>query len=229
MSIKAFVFDVGGVLLRDGDVSVYEMWETRLGLEQGELKERLWSGEAWKLAECGKLTDQRFWSRIGEELGLSDREQIAALRDDLWDTWIVDAQVLSVVDRLRERYTVALMSNATDALEDLLENRYHILDRFETIINSARLGAVKPEQRIYKETLKRLAMKPEEVVFVDDRAENITAAAAMGMHVVWFVNAAELEWQIKLHLDHASDELKQAGIGGQDANADIAQVGTEDE
>lgn len=200
MAIKAFVFDCGGVVLRDGDASAYAGWEQRLGLLSGELRDRLYRSEAWALAERGKLTEGQYWGRVGAELGLNQDADVLALCTDLWRAWEVDSQVLDVIDHLRPNYRVAMLSNATDALEAMLDQRYHIADRFDPILNSARLGVAKPEPAIYEEMLKRLELNAGEVLFVDDRAENIAAAAALGVHVIWFVQAEELVRQLRPYL-----------------------------
>lgn len=200
MTIKAFIFDCGGVLLRDADLTPYSVWESRLGLQPGALAACLWRGEIWSLAEVGAITDDEYWRRICAHLGVTDPEQSAALHDEIWQTWQVDEQVLALIDRLRERYRVAMLSNATDALDALLAERYAVADRFEVLGNSARLHVAKPDPAAYQAVLGRLGLKPEEVVFVDDRAENISAAAALGMHVIWFVNARELERQLAVYL-----------------------------
>ncbi|MHB0859468.1 MAG: HAD family hydrolase [Anaerolineae bacterium] len=199
MAIKAFVFDCGGVLLRNADLSVYERWEQRLGLTSGELAKRLWYGEPWTLAECGHLTDAQFWAAIGALLGIEDGD-LQALYDDLWNTYVVDERVLALVERARVDHKVAILSNATDGLEDLLTRRYGIADRFHAIVNSARVGIAKPQPGIYEEMLRRLDVTARETVFVDDRAENVAAAAALGMHVAWFVHPVELERQLECYL-----------------------------
>ena len=202
MPVKAFLFDCGGVLLRNGDLSAYETWEHRLGLQSGELARRLWTGETWSRAELGEISDDEFWDSSGHQLGLHDANQIAALRRDLWATWVLDETVLRLIDAARQRQTVALLSNATDALEETLRTRYRVADRFDLIVNSARIGVAKPDERIFKEALDRLELEPAETVFIDDRVENITAAAALGMHVIWFVQAPDLERQLQVYLNH---------------------------
>lgn len=200
MGIRAFVFDCGGVVLRNGDMSAYTVWGERLGLSAEELRKRLWTGEPWASAERGQISDAEFWRRIGDALGLGAPEQIAALREDLWGTWEVDEQVLALVDRLRGKYRVALLSNASDALEDILRERFGISDRFDPLLSSARLGLAKPDKAVYEELLSRLQVEPHEVVYIDDAAENVATAAGLGLHVVWFVNAAELERQLEPYL-----------------------------
>ena len=202
MTVKAFLFDCGGVLLRDKDESAYSLWESRLGLTPGELRQRLWAGEAWSLAERGQLSEEAFWQRVGSELGLVESEEIASLAQDLWGSWRVDCDVLALIDVLRKRFRVAMLSNATDVLEEKLASHYGVADRFDPIINSARLGIAKPDPEVYKMTLQELDLRPKQVVFVDDRADNVAAAAALGMHVIWFIGAAELGRRLEVHLNH---------------------------
>jgi 2-haloacid dehalogenase len=51
---------------------------------------------------------------------------------------------------------------------------------------------VKPHRAIYEHALDRFAMAAEELIFVDDRAENVTGAEAIGMRGHVFRNAAAL-------------------------------------
>mgnify|MGYP005857282439 CR=1 FL=1 len=204
MGIQVVIFDCGGVLLRDRDDAAYAAWGARLGLGADDLRQALYTSRAWSLAERGQLSEAEFWVQVVRELGLGDEAQAQSLAADLWDSWTVDDAVLGLIDRLRGRYRVAMLSNATDILEHNLAHRYGVADRFELIVNSARLGVAKPEPAIYAETLRRLGARPAEVLFIDDRAENIAAAAALGLHVIWFVGAAELERQLAVHLNHGA-------------------------
>ena len=200
MAIEAFVFDCGGVLLQTRDQSFYTSWERRLGLASGELMSRLWESDEWRLAESGAITEAEYWQRSALALGLDDDGQAAQLRDDLWSSWQLDGDVLDIIDSIRQRFRVAMLSNATDALENMLATRYQVADRFEAIVNSARVGVAKPEEAIYTELLRRLELDASQVVFVDDRAENVAAAASLGMHVVWYIGACELKRQLAGYL-----------------------------
>jgi len=204
MGIQVVIFDCGGVLLRDRNDAAYAAWGARLGLDANALREALYNSQAWKLAERGQLSEPQFWVQVARELGLSDEMQAQALAADLWDSWEVDDEVLRLIDRVRGRYRVAMLSNATDILERNLQERYGVADRFELIVNSARLGVAKPEPAIFEETLRRLGVRPAEALFIDDRAENIAAAAALGLHVIWFVGPAELERQLAVFLNHGA-------------------------
>ena len=205
MGSKTFVFDCGGVLLRyDTQAPVYRQWEERLGLAEGDLRARLWSGEIWHQAEIGEISEEQFWQQSAAALGIEAPAQIAELAESLWASLSLDERVLALIDRIRERHPVAMLSNATTALEERLAEQYGVADRFGVIINSARVGLAKPDPAIYQKLLERLATPARDVVFIDDHAENIAAAAAEGLHVLWYVSASELERQLQVYLDHTT-------------------------
>ncbi|NLX43789.1 MAG: HAD-IA family hydrolase, partial [Chloroflexi bacterium] len=105
-----------------------------------------------------------------------------------------------LIKRLCQRYRVAMLSNATDILEQRLRDNYAVNQYFDPIINSAVIGIAKPDPAIYRHLLDRLALEAGQVLFIDDKAENIAAAAALGMHVIWYVSSAELERQLTPYL-----------------------------
>ena len=45
-----------------------------------------------------------------------------------------------------------------------------------------------------------MGLEAGETVFIDDRADNVAAAASLGMHVIWFVHPNELERQLSPYL-----------------------------
>jgi putative hydrolase of the HAD superfamily len=63
-----------------------------------------------------------------------------------------------------------------------------VAEAFDHIVVSAEVGLIKPDPRIYRLALDGLGVSSEEAVFVDDMAENITGAEAVGMRGVRFLN-----------------------------------------
>ncbi len=69
---------------------------------------------------------------------------------------------------------------------------------FEIVVDSCEVGMRKPDPRIYELTCERIGVPPDASVFIDDNAENIAAARALGMETVHFgedpfVAVAELD------------------------------------
>jgi len=64
--------------------------------------------------------------------------------------------------------------------------------RLTALIVSGREGLMKPDPRIFELTARRAGLAPAELLFVDDSATNISAAAAVGFDVHHFSDPAAL-------------------------------------
>lgn len=63
-------------------------------------------------------------------------------------------------------------------------------------IVSGKVKQVKPNAEIYKTLLNKYALKPEECVFIDDRAENIEGAQKLGIEGIVFTTQQEVETKL---------------------------------
>lgn len=89
------------------------------------------------------------------------------------------------IKSLKERgYRVYLLSNygktSFEAARD--KGRLSFLPLVDGGVISYEVKIVKPESGIYQALLEKYNLKAEECVFLDDRADNIAAAEAMGFH-----------------------------------------------
>ncbi|WP_242150317.1 HAD family hydrolase [Sphingomonas sp. BAUL-RG-20F-R05-02] len=64
-----------------------------------------------------------------------------------------------------------------------------LFDRFRDIVVSGDEDLTKPDPAIYHLALDRFGIAAEDAVFVDDRADNVAAADALGIHGVLFTDA----------------------------------------
>ena len=65
-------------------------------------------------------------------------------------------------------------------------------DRFRGIVVSGDERVLKPDPRIYRTLLDRYRLTAEDCLFVDDRAENVAGAQAVGMAAIPFEGAEAL-------------------------------------
>jgi putative hydrolase of the HAD superfamily len=56
-----------------------------------------------------------------------------------------------------------------------------VLARFERVFESWQMGCRKPEPECFQQVIDWLALRPERIAFFDDSAENIEAAARLGL------------------------------------------------
>jgi putative hydrolase of the HAD superfamily len=90
-----------------------------------------------------------------------------------------------LLPRLKKSYKMAIINNG-NALAMKYWNKYFDFSLFNFFINSAQEGVKKPDRVIYLLTCKKLGVKPEECIFMDDTFENIQAADDLGMTTVWW-------------------------------------------
>ncbi|MCJ7707099.1 MAG: HAD family phosphatase [Anaerolineales bacterium] len=185
MSIRAIIWDLGGVLLRTEDGSARLRWEERLGLQPGSLERLLFDNEVAQQASVGLATADQVWTWLLRRLDLpeSDRQ---ALVDGLFGGDRVDPVLMAYIRGLRPAHKVGMITNAWSEIRVALENEWHIADAFDPLVISAEVGLVKPDPRIYRLALERLGVPPEEAVFIDDFEVNVAGARAVGMMAIRF-------------------------------------------
>ncbi|MFQ5614022.1 MAG: HAD family hydrolase [Anaerolineae bacterium] len=195
MTLKAIIFDFGGVLVRTVDHSLREKWERRLGLAPGEAIDTVFNSEMGRAAQLGQLDDAEHWQWVQEHLDLSD-EALARFRQELFAGDRLDGDLLAYIDRLRQRYTVGLLSNATLVARQVFTEIYPLIDHFDSVTISAEEGLMKPDPRIYEIALVRAGVEPGQALFVDDFIENVEGARRVGMQAVHFVDPATVRRQL---------------------------------
>lgn len=197
MTIQAVLFDYGGVI---GRLDRQEMarLEDKYGLPRGGFWHALFEIPAWHEVEVGRSSEREWLRAALDKLYELAGRPIPDIRQDWHHIWKgIDEEVVSLARKLRSRYKVGMISNATKNLEDILENHHGIIDLFDVVINSARVGVAKPDARIYHLAAERLGVPVSACVFTDDLAHNVEGARAAGMHAFHFQDVADLERQLR--------------------------------
>lgn len=219
VAIRWVVFDIGGILEvipEGGDpTSLYPRmmarWETCLGMAPGtlgrqvtEMDERLI--RAGKDGAIGTCTEVEWLDELRRATGWDQQTQDAFMRD-FWDVYCgnPNPELAAFLGSLRPRYKTALLSNSFVGARREEEDRLHLSEIADTIVYSHEVGVSKPDPRIYEITCERLGARPDEIVFLDDSAKNIAAAAVYGFHAILFHDNAQAIADIQACLEaHAA-------------------------
>lgn len=97
---------------------------------------------------------------------------------------------------------LGLLTNNVKEFGDHWRATFPVDELFEIVVDSSHVGMRKPEPEIYLLTCEQLGIAPGEAVFVDDNADNIAAAARLGMATVHF---GEDPWASLAELDRILD------------------------
>ncbi|MGW2629826.1 HAD family hydrolase [Streptomyces chattanoogensis] len=102
-----------------------------------------------------------------------------------------DEPVVDLLCRARGRCPLVLVTNAPVWLDEDLA-ALGLDGLADDVVNSSRVGTAKPDPRIYEIAAERAGARPDRCLFVDDRQENVDAAAALGMTGVHFRGVGDL-------------------------------------
>ena len=191
-----------GVLLIDLD-DVLRVWaperdasvERRHGMPPGSMAAAAF-GERSSIRSVvtGRIIDAQWRADIAARLApLCGDAAGAAVAEWSESAGAVDVKVLEVVRSVRRNgWRVGLLTNATDRLAADLD-RLGLLEELDAVINSSELGVAKPDPEVFRLACRVMDATPVECVFVDDRAENVDAARAIGLEAHLFTGAETLE------------------------------------
>lgn len=177
---RIFVFDLDGVI-RHWDPDIVRKAERANGLPEGALFGVSFESDLLLGAVTGKLTDEAWRKetaiRLQQEYPEANGEgAVAAWSEPIGE---VIEGTLPVLRQARVHGHVCLLSNATSRLNSDLEV-LGIKGEFDRIFNSSAIGFAKPDERVFAHVEQFLAADPGTIVYVDDGASNIEAAADRG-------------------------------------------------
>ena len=91
-----------------------------------------------------------------------------------------------LIDELKAAgYKLYVLSNMSREFIDFLRKQ-RVYENFDGDVVSCEVGIVKPMPEIYDLLLERFDLNPAETIFIDDRKENVDAAAAKGIATFHF-------------------------------------------
>ena len=202
--LRTVIFDLGGVIVPLDFKRGYSMMERVCGYPAAEIPGRLRSTDLVTRFESGQLEAREFVREISKvlELRLSYDEFC-----DLWSSIFLPHTLVSesLLERVRRRNRLLLLSNTNSIHFEMIERNYPILRHFDEYVLSYRVGALKPSPKIYREVIARAGCRPEECFFTDDIPAYVEGARKEGIDAVQFESGAQIE-----------EELKKRGVIGAD-------------
>ncbi len=173
--VKAVIFDCFGVLVKS---SLIPFGETYFASDT-EKQQKLF--ELDRQANMGQLDYGSFVTQIAELAGISEQEAEEAMDDTPANAPLLDY----IQSALKPNYKIGFLSNASDNwLDDLFTTEQQAL--FDGVVLSYQHGIAKPDPEIYKLAARKLGVKPEACVFVDDIMSYCEGAEAVGMRAILY-------------------------------------------
>ena len=89
---------------------------------------------------------------------------------------------------MKKNYKIALISNTGRLHSNYWIKKYKLKEIFPVRVFSYKVKIQKPHKKIFRAALKKLKVKPNEAVFIDDRSENVKGVKKLGIQGIHFKN-----------------------------------------
>jgi putative hydrolase of the HAD superfamily len=189
--ISAVLFDYGLVLSGPPDP---QSWEKMKGLLRSS--EEDFHAAYWRHRhdyDQGVLNGTTYWQAVSRDVNSSlDKALLHDLIDADTALWTQPNEaMIDWAARLQSAgFKTGILSNLGDEMENGVRRKFAWLTDFAHHTFSHRLGIAKPDAAIYLHAAEGLGVAPQEILFIDDREENIEAAVVAGMNAIQYADHA---------------------------------------
>ena len=204
LPLRAVLWDFGGVILTS-PFEAFRRYESATGLPQDFIRTINSTNphsNAWALLERSDISTKEFDELFAQESSarghrVPGADVLALLSGDIRPNMVaaLDAVIAAGFK------TACLTNNMVTTNNDMVTTNDNtvttsessheraseltaVMNRFDVIVESSKVGVRKPEPRFYEIACEMLDVTPGECVFLDDLGINLKPAAAMGMRTI---------------------------------------------
>ena len=179
----AVVFDLGKVLV-DFDYSIaIRKIAANSAMPLAGIKNLIEQSPLLVHYETGLLTRRQFFEQVRKATGF--RGTIEEFSEFFADIFTAIPPMIEFHAALRrQKISAYIFSNTNDLAVEHIRRNFPFFKHFDGYIFSYEVGAMKPDAKIYEAMEKMCGKRGSEIIYIDDRPENVDAGAARGWQVV---------------------------------------------
>ena len=199
MSIKAIVFDYGGVIAFFQDADAMNEMANIAGIDASLMSRIYWDNRS--IYDQGIVDGIDFFKNILADVGVfpdSDLLEHLITRDvESWSHINPETEEL-IRDLKSSGFKIGVLSNIIKEFLKRKKETLPVFNLIDTAVFSCDVGCVKPEPKIYRILLSQLECKAEECIFFDDFELNVKAARSLGIQALLWKNPCEARKELEI-------------------------------
>lgn len=194
--MKSVIFiDFGWVYFEIARSPIIEFGKEH-GISEKKMFDVMWKGPLWNEHAVGRYSEKTYRNKVSQELGVKPGEVQKLLRT-CYNYSTPQNGMSELIRKLRENYTVAALSSIAVPWIRVFEKKYKISKIFHDHHYSYDHGIDKPEARFFLSAAKKMKVKPEDCIVVDDRKDFLDNVKKTGARTILFKNPKQLEKQLR--------------------------------
>jgi len=177
------VFDLGKVLV-DFDYSIAgRRIAAQSKLSDAEVQRFLDQTPLLHRYELGQMTRQEFFEEVRERTGY--RGSLVEFSESFADIFTEMPEMTALHAALRGKGIPSyIFSNTNDLAAEHVRRAFPFFADFDGYVLSYEVGAMKPDAKIYEALEEMSGKRGADILYLDDRQENVDAGAARGWQVI---------------------------------------------
>ena len=192
MALKTVFFDLGNVLVFFSFPKMLDQIGNLSGMTSQRVKELLFDTNLRERYEKGQIgTNEVFKVFQSHAKGPCSLDEF---KEAFCNIFTPNLELWSVVEELKAKgLRLILLSNTSEGHFEYCEKHFSILKLFNHKILSYKVGAWKPDEKIFKKALEVAQCLPEECLYIDDVPEFIESAAKLGLPGIVYQDTVNLK------------------------------------
>lgn len=204
---KALIFDIGGVIFLPKDKKKREFKNLLSSYKElcfllkgiSMLGEEFWekSKDIYLKSTKGEITKKQQLVFLSKILDLSQEKVESLFTKTIRSNIIENKPLYNLITKLKKKcYKLGILSIQQHlSKESLIPKKYKEI--FDSMVISCDDNVRKPDLKSFELILKRLKVRPEEALFVDDKQENLDAAKKLEINTLIFKNNKQFFSELK--------------------------------
>jgi putative hydrolase of the HAD superfamily len=191
--VRAVLWDFGGVIL-SSPFEAFASYERQEGLPEGFLRQLNATNpdsNAWARLERSDVDLAGFAELYEAEAAAAGHRIDAGAVLALLSGELRPAMVQALRRIRGEGLVQACLTNNVAEMEAARPELAEVMDIFDAVLESSKLGVRKPDPRFYDLALEAVDVTPTEAVFLDDLGINLKPARALGITTIKVVDPDE--------------------------------------
>ncbi|MDQ7816678.1 MAG: HAD family phosphatase [Melioribacteraceae bacterium] len=196
MKYSVIVFDLGNVLIPfdySKPIQYFNNLKPGLGDRFAELYKKNY--HVHREFERGSITRTQYLATMIEWLeNMITKDEFSKIFSDIFS---LNENVIALLPKLKENYTLCLLSNTNEIHREYGYQHHQFLNHFAKLFLSHEVGAIKPEEKIYRAVENFTKRPSNEHLFIDDIQEYVDGAKACGWDGIRFTGYEKLLKDLK--------------------------------
>lgn len=185
--LRTILLDLGNVVLFFSHERMFRQMGALCGLSGEEIRQRMQEHNVIVEFETGRMSraelHRLFESWTGQTV---DRRRLLRAASNIFTP---NESLIAALDRIkRAGLRLVLLSNTNVAHLQFIKERFDVLSKFDELVLSYEVHAMKPDPPIYEAALRAIHCEPRECFYTDDIVENVERARGFGLQAEVFID-----------------------------------------